>query len=56
VISLAKEFEEIHVPYTKIPFRLNKNNKGLQMIINIRDEAHRFANAYRKTLQSKGFK
>jgi len=56
VISLAKEFEEIHVPYTKTPFRLNKNNKGLQMLINIRDEAHRFANAYRKTLQSKGFK
>ncbi|MBT4870192.1 MAG: excinuclease ABC subunit UvrC [Candidatus Diapherotrites archaeon] len=56
LISLAKEFEEIHTPQLKNGVRLNKNNKGLQMLINIRDEAHRFANAYRKTLKSREFK
>jgi excinuclease ABC subunit C len=56
LISLAKEFEEIHVPYSRVAFRLDKNNKGLQMLINIRDEAHRFANYYRKTLKSREFK
>jgi len=55
IISLAKEFEEIHTPQLKNPIRLNKNNKGLQMLINIRDEAHRFANYYRKTLKSREF-
>jgi len=56
VISLAKEFEEIHLPQLKNGVRLDKNNKGLQMLINIRDEAHRFANSYRKTLKSREFK
>lgn len=56
VISLAKRFEEIHVPYSKIPFRLGEKNKGLQMLINIRNEAHRFANYYRKQLKSREFK
>ena len=56
VISLAKEFEEIHLPQLRNPIRLDKNNKGLQMLINIRDEAHRFANYYRKTLKSREFK
>ncbi len=56
IISLAKKFEEIHVPYSKVPFRLDKKNKGLGMLMNIRDEAHRFANVYRKTLKSREFK
>jgi excinuclease ABC subunit C len=56
LISLAKEFEEIHLTQLKNPIRLDKNNKGLQMLINIRDEAHRFANYYRKTLKSREFK
>jgi excinuclease ABC subunit C len=56
IISLAKRFEEIYVPYSKHPFRLSKKNKGLQMLMNIRDEAHRFANYYRKQLKSREFK
>lgn len=56
VISVAKRFEEIYVPYYKVPFRLDKKNKGLQMLMNIRDEAHRFANYYRKQLKSREFK
>jgi excinuclease ABC subunit C len=56
LISLAKEFEEIHIPIMQVPIRLDKKNKGLQMLINIRDEAHRFANYYRKTLKSREFK
>jgi excinuclease ABC subunit C len=56
VISLAKQFEEIYIPYSKKPFRLDKKNKGLQMLINIRNEAHRFANYYRKQLKTQDFK
>jgi excinuclease ABC subunit C len=56
IISLAKEFEEIHIPISKFPFRLDKNNKGLHMLMNIRDEAHRFSNYYRKELRSKEFR
>ncbi|MFA6269518.1 MAG: UvrB/UvrC motif-containing protein, partial [archaeon] len=53
VISLAKEFEEIHIPGKEAPLRLDRKNKGLQLLQSIRDEAHRFANAYRKVLKRK---
>ncbi len=53
VISLAKEFEEIYLPKRRSPLRLDKKHKGLLMLQAIRDEAHRFANAYRKVLKRK---
>jgi len=53
VISLAKEFEEIHSPERKSSLRLDRKHKGLLMLQAIRDEAHRFANAYRKVLKRK---
>lgn len=53
IISLAKQFEEIYTINQKEPLLLDKKNKGLQMLQSIRDEAHRFANAYRKVLKRK---
>lgn len=53
VISLAKEFEEIYLPEKRTPLRLERKHKGLLMLQSIRDEAHRFANAYRKVLKRK---
>jgi len=53
VISLAKQFEEIYRPGRKFPIKLDKKHKGLLMLQAIRDEAHRFANAYRKVLKRK---
>ncbi|MEI7961154.1 MAG: excinuclease ABC subunit UvrC [archaeon] len=53
VISLAKQFEEIYLPNKSVPVRLDKKHKGLQLLQAIRDEAHRFSNAYRKVLKRK---
>jgi excinuclease ABC subunit C len=53
IISLAKQFEEIYTTTQKEPIVLDKKHKGLQMLQAIRDEAHRFANAYRKVLKRK---
>lgn len=53
VISLAKQFEEIYIPISKTPITLDKKHKGLQLLQAIRDEAHRFANVYRKVLKKK---
>ncbi len=44
--SLAKEKEEIFLPGRKSPIVLPKSSPGLQILQNIRDEAHRFAISY----------
>ncbi|MDD3159566.1 MAG: excinuclease ABC subunit UvrC [Candidatus ainarchaeum sp.] len=53
VISLAKQFEEIYFPISKIPLRLDKKNKGLQLLISLRDETHRFGVTYQRSLRTK---
>jgi len=53
VISLAKQFEEIYIPSRTTPIRLDKKNKGLQLLQAIRDEAHRFAISYQRLLRKK---
>ena len=53
IISLAKQFEEIYLPNQNEAIRLDKKHKGLQLLQAIRDEAHRFSNAYRKVLKRK---
>jgi len=53
IISLAKQFEEIYFPNNSNPLRLDKKNKGLLLLQAVRDETHRFGNAYRKVLKRK---
>ncbi|MDD3984857.1 MAG: excinuclease ABC subunit UvrC [Methanobacterium sp.] len=55
VIGLAKEFEHVFIPQTPSPLILPHNSDALLLLQRIRDEAHRFAIKYHKTLRSKEF-
>ena len=56
VVGLAKREEELFVPARQTAIVLAKNNPGLQVLMNVRDEAHRFANRYRKKLREKSLR
>ncbi len=51
--GLAKREEELFVVDTKEPIRLNRRSQGLYLLQRIRDEAHRFAITYHRTLRQK---
>lgn len=53
IISIAKQFEEIYIPGQTQPLRLSKNDKALNFIQEIRDEAHRFVIKYNVLLRKK---
>ncbi len=52
-IALAKEEEEIFVPGRAEPLRLPQASEGLYLVQRIRDEAHRFAITYHRTLRTR---
>ncbi len=52
-ISLAKRFEEIYFDPEAEPLRLPETSPALQIIQNLRDEAHRFAVTYHRLLRGK---
>jgi excinuclease ABC subunit C len=53
IIGLAKEHEEIYRPGRALPMRLPLDSGALHLLQRIRDEAHRFANAYHQLLLRK---
>jgi len=53
VIGIAKEFEHIYLPGKKDPIRLPRTSGILHLIQRIRDEAHRFAIYYHRSLREK---
>ena len=53
VIALAKKEELIWIQDQDEPLRLGRNNPGLRLCQAIRDEAHRFAQAYHHLLRRK---
>jgi len=53
IVSLAKREEELFIPGRSEPLVLSKKHGGLQLVMQIRDEAHRFAIAYNRLLRKK---
>ncbi|MGC8464573.1 MAG: excinuclease ABC subunit UvrC [Acidimicrobiales bacterium] len=51
--GLAKEFEEIYLPYQHVPLRLPRQSPALYLLQTLRDEAHRFAITFHRSLRSK---
>jgi excinuclease ABC subunit C len=43
VVGLAKQFEELFLPYNPMPVVLPRDSQALYLIQRVRDEAHRFA-------------
>ena len=53
MIGLAKKFEHIFLPGQSDPLVLRDRDPALHLIQRIRDEAHRFAVAYHRTLRAR---
>ena len=53
MISLAKKFEEIYIPNNPKPIILARNSAGLKLLQRLRDEAHRFAITFHRSLRTK---
>ena len=52
-IALAEEFEHIFVEGEDDPLILPENSEALYLVQRVRDEAHRFALSFHRTLRSK---
>lgn len=53
IIGLAKKLEEIFLPNEKDPILLPKSSSSLKLLQQIRDEAHRFAITFHRSLRAK---
>lgn len=53
VIGLAKRLEEVFVPESPDPQSIPRSSSGLKLLQRIRNEAHRFAITYHRSLRSK---
>lgn len=53
VCSLAKQFEEVYLPYQSVPVRVPRQSEALFLLQRIRDESHRFAIGFHRELRGK---
>ncbi|NND02866.1 MAG: excinuclease ABC subunit UvrC [Acidimicrobiia bacterium] len=53
VIGLAKRLEEVYRPGSSDPLLIPRGQEALYLLQRVRDEAHRFAVAYHRTLRGK---
>jgi excinuclease ABC subunit C len=53
IVSLAKRLEEIFVPDVSDPVSLPKTSSALRLLQQVRDEAHRFAITFHRSLRDK---
>lgn len=53
IIGLAEKLEEIYLPNSPVPLILDRANPALQILQAIRDEAHRFAITFHRSLRGK---
>jgi excinuclease ABC subunit C len=56
VASLAKQFEEVYVPGKADPITIPRQSEALYLLQRLRDESHRFAITYHRTLRDKRMK
>lgn len=55
-IAIAKKDEELYLPGSKHPIKLDKKDTALKFLQEMRDEAHRFAVKYSRQLHKKSIK
>jgi len=53
VVSLAKRMEEVYVPGQPDPVVIPRTSEALYLLQRVRDEAHRFAITYHRTLRNR---
>ena len=53
VCSLAKQFEEVYLPFQSDPIEIPRQSEALYMLQRLRDESHRFAITYHRKLRDK---
>ena len=53
IISLAEKFDEVFLPNNSMPKMLKRASVELRLLQNIRDEAHRFAITFHRSLRTK---
>lgn len=53
IIGLAKRLEEVFVPEQSEPVMIPRTSSGIKLLQQIRDEAHRFAITFHRSLRSK---
>ena len=53
VAGLAKRFEELYLPDRSDPIMLPRNSQGLYLVQRLRDEAHRFAITYHRSVRGR---
>ena len=53
VVGLAKRLEEVYVPGSSTPIVIPRGEESLYLLQRVRDEAHRFAVTYHRTLRGK---
>ena len=53
IVALAKENEELYLPYNPAPVVLPRDSQALFLVQRVRDEAHRFAVSFHRQKRSK---
>jgi excinuclease ABC subunit C len=53
ILSLAKRLEEVFLPHESDPVPIPKSSSALRLLQQIRDEAHRFAVTFHRSLRDK---
>ena len=53
VAGLAKRMEEVYLPGRAAPVRIARGEEALYLLQRVRDEAHRFAVSYHRTLRGR---
>jgi excinuclease ABC subunit C len=55
IVGLAKKHEELYLPERSEPIRAPLEHPGLMILTRLRDEAHRFALRFHRTVRAKRF-